>query len=64
MVTTNPMRMLTAAGIDFEAREYAYDERDLSGVHAAAELGLDPDCTFKTLVLRGGSEEGGGDIRQ
>ena len=35
MVTTNPMRMLTAAGIDFEAREYAYDERDLSGVHAA-----------------------------
>lgn len=40
MVTTNPMRMLIAAGIDFEAREYAYDERDLSGVHAAAELGL------------------------
>ena len=53
MVTTNPMRMLTAAGIGFEAREYQYDESDLSGVHAAAELGLDPDCTFKTLVLRG-----------
>ena len=53
MVTTNPMRMLAAAGIGFEAREYAYDESDLSGVHAAAELGLDPDCTFKTLVLRG-----------
>lgn len=80
MVTTNPMRMLAAAGIGFEAREYQYDESDLSGVHAAAELGLDPDCTFKTLVLRGGqkrpfrmlhtrrgrggSEEGGGDIRQ
>ena len=53
MVTTNPMRMLAAAGIGFEAREYQYDESDLSGVHAAAELGLDPDCTFKTLVLRG-----------
>ena len=26
---------------------------DGGGVHAAAELGLDPDCTFKTLVLRG-----------
>lgn len=53
MTTTNPMRMLTAAGIPFEAMEYAYDESDLSGTHAAAELGLDPDATFKTLVLRG-----------
>jgi len=53
MITTNPMRMLTAAGIAFEAMEYAYDESDLSGTHAAAELGLDPDATFKTLVLRG-----------
>ena len=53
MTTTNPMRMLTTAGIPFEAMEYAYDENDLSGTHAAAELGLDPDATFKTLVLRG-----------
>ena len=53
MITTNPMRMLTTAGIPFEAMEYAYDESDLSGTHAAAELGLDPDATFKTLVLRG-----------
>lgn len=53
MITTNPMRMLTAAGIAFDAMEYAYDESDLSGTHAAAELGLDPDSTFKTLVLRG-----------
>lgn len=53
MVTTNPMRMLTAAGIPFEPHEYQYDESDLSGTHAAAELGLDPDSTFKTLVLRG-----------
>lgn len=53
MTTTNPMRMLTTAGIAFEAMEYAYDESDLSGTHAAAELGLDPDATFKTLVLRG-----------
>ena len=53
MTTTNPMRMLTTARIPFEAMEYAYDESDLSGTHAAAELGLDPDATFKTLVLRG-----------
>lgn len=53
MITTNPMRMLTAAGIAYQAREYSYNESDLSGVHAAAVLGLDPDATFKTLVLRG-----------
>ena len=53
MTTTNPMRMLTTAGIPYEAMEYAYDESDLSGTHAAAELSLDPDATFKTLVLRG-----------
>ena len=48
--------MLAAAGIGFEAREYQYDESDLSGVHAAAELGLDPDCTFKTLGASGGTK--------
>ena len=29
------------------------DESDLSGVHAAQALGIDPDCMFKTLVARG-----------
>ena len=40
MVTTNPMRMLAAAGIGFEAREYQYDESDLSGKHAAEQLDM------------------------
>ena len=53
MTTTNAMRLLTQAGISFTPVEYAYDEADLSGVHAAAALGLDPEATFKTLVLRG-----------
>ena len=29
------------------------DESDLSGVHAAQMLGVDPDCVFKTLVAKG-----------
>ena len=53
MVTTNAMRLLTQAGIPFTPLSYAYDESDLSGVHAAQALGLDPDEVFKTLVLRG-----------
>ena len=47
------MRLLERAGIPYESREYAYSEEDLSGVHAAAELGLPCEIVFKTLVLHG-----------
>lgn len=50
---TNVMRLLDKAGIGYETKEYEYDESDLSGVHAAEVLGLDPDMVFKTLVLKG-----------
>lgn len=50
---TNVMRLLSAAGIAYSTKEYEYDESDLSGVHAAEVLGLDPDTVFKTLVLKG-----------
>ncbi|MBQ3305399.1 MAG: aminoacyl-tRNA deacylase, partial [Clostridia bacterium] len=53
MTVTNAMRLLTQAGISFETSEYPVDESDLSGVHAAAMLGVDADCVFKTLVVRG-----------
>lgn len=53
MTITNAMRLLKQAGIAYETSEYAVDESDLSGVHAAAVLGIDPDCMFKTLVARG-----------
>ncbi len=53
MTTTNAMRMLTRAGIGFRVSSYEVDESDLSGVHAAQALGIDPDCMFKTLVARG-----------
>ena len=52
MIKTNAMRLLENAGIPFDTGEYEVDESDLSGVHAAETLGLDPDCMFKTLVCR------------
>jgi Cys-tRNA(Pro)/Cys-tRNA(Cys) deacylase len=53
MNVTNAMRLLTQAGIPFDTAEYSVDASDLSGVHAAHMMGLDPDCVFKTLVARG-----------
>ena len=53
MTTTNAMRLLMKANIPFDTSEYEVDESDLSGVHAAQALGIDPDCMFKTLVARG-----------
>ena len=43
MTTTNAMRLLMKANIPFDTSEYTVDESDLSGVHAAHELGIDPD---------------------
>ena len=53
MTKTNAMRLLDAAGITFTTTKYEYDESDLSGVHAAKEIGMPPEQVFKTLVTRG-----------
>ena len=50
---TNAMRLLDSAGISYSMASYEYDESDLSGVHAAQELGVSEDIVFKTLVTRG-----------
>ncbi len=50
---TNAMRKLDAAHIEYEVKDYIVDENDLSGVHIAAQIGLSPSQTFKTLVTRG-----------
>ena len=47
------MRLLRQAKIPFETGSYTVDETDLSGVHAAHELGVEPERVFKTLVARG-----------
>ena len=53
MTTTNVMRILKQAGIPFETAEYDVDESDLTGIHAAQELGIPAERVFKTLVARG-----------
>lgn len=53
MTITNVMRLLKQAKIPFDTSEYEVDESDLSGVHAAQMLGIDPDQMFKTLVTKG-----------
>lgn len=50
---TNAMRLLRQAGIEFKTSAYEVDESDLSGVHAAALLGVECERVFKTLVARG-----------
>lgn len=39
MVKTNAMRLLEAAKISYQAKEYEVDETDLSGSHAADMMG-------------------------
>ncbi len=53
MIKTNVMRLLEAAGIDYETVEYEVDESDLSGAHIVKETGKDKDAVFKTLVFSG-----------
>ncbi|MBR6740001.1 MAG: Cys-tRNA(Pro) deacylase [Clostridia bacterium] len=52
MTKTNAMRLLEQAKIDFTAEEYAFDENDLDGRHAADALGLEYSQVFKTLVAK------------
>src|SRR5438094_10299640 len=50
---TNAVRILEAAGIHHEVREYEVDEDDLSAPRVAEKIGLPPEQVFKTLVARG-----------
>ena len=50
---TNAARILDAAGVPYEIREYEVDESDLSAPHVAAAIGMPPEQVFKTLVARG-----------
>ena len=47
---TNAMRMLDKAGVDYEYKEYEYDENDLDGHHVAEYLEVPYEEVFKTLV--------------
>ncbi len=53
MTKTNVMRLLEAAGVAYRTTEYEYDENNLSGLHAAEQIGIPAEQVFKTLVTRG-----------
>ena len=50
---TNAVRLVQQAGIPCKECFYEFNEHDLSGLHAAAAIGLPPEQVFKTLVARG-----------
>ena len=50
---TNAVRLVEAAGIPCRESFYEYDEKDLSGPHAAEAIGMPAEQVFKTLVARG-----------
>lgn len=50
---TNAARLLDRAGVKYSLNTYTVDENDLSAVHVAEQLGVDPGLLYKTLVLRG-----------
>lgn len=50
---TNAMRILDRAKVTYKVLTYEVDESDLSGEHIAAQLHMNPDMLFKTLVLKG-----------
>ncbi|MBO7187888.1 MAG: Cys-tRNA(Pro) deacylase [Clostridia bacterium] len=49
---TNAMRALEVAKIEYSTSSYEVDESDLSGVHAAKMLNIEPEIMFKTLVTK------------
>lgn len=50
---TNAVRLAEQAGICVREAFYEYDEKDLSGMHAAQAVQMEPEQVFKTLVARG-----------
>ncbi len=54
---TNVMRVLEQKGIPYTAHTYEHEEGvAVDGVTVAAQVGVDPECVFKTLVARGASK--------
>lgn len=50
---TNAVRLVEQAGIPIREDFYEFDEKDLSGMHAAEAMHMNPEQVFKTLVARG-----------
>jgi Cys-tRNA(Pro)/Cys-tRNA(Cys) deacylase len=50
---TNAIRLVQQAKIPCREAFYEFDEKDLSGIHAAQAVGMPEEQVFKTLVARG-----------
>jgi Cys-tRNA(Pro)/Cys-tRNA(Cys) deacylase len=50
---TNAVRLLDAAGVQYELRDYVVDPDDLAAESVAMKIGMPPEQVFKTLVVRG-----------
>ena len=53
MPKTNAARILDAAKVKYELKEYEVDESDLAAETVARKVGLPPEQVYKTLVVRG-----------
>ena len=54
---TNAMRLLEQKGIAYETVEYEVDEDHLDAVHSSQSAGLDPETVYKTIVMKGASNQ-------
>lgn len=50
---TNAVRLLDAAGVRYELRDYVVDPDDLAAESVAMKIGMPPEQVFKTLLVRG-----------
>lgn len=56
-IKTNAMRLLDAAGISYDTKQFRVKGAPPDGLSMARMLGEDPACVFKTLVTVGDSGE-------
>ena len=54
-VKTNAMRLLEQKKISYEVIEYEFDEEHLDAIHASHAAGLNPEMVYKTIVMKGSS---------
>ena len=50
---TNAIRIVEQAKLPCKEAFYEYDEKDLSGIHAANAIGMPAEQVYKTLVAKG-----------
>ena len=52
-IKTNALRILDQKKINYDIKEYEYDEEHLSGEHVLEQVDFNENEVYKTLVLKG-----------